>query len=80
VNWSRNSSANWKKVIIHARQLPHQVFVLLQAHLALVSIPIFGKEAAVDELFAVAVGLICDRSLYQRLDAFRFLRGALLFD
>ena len=56
------------------------MFVLLQAHLALVSIPIFGKEAAVDELFAVAVGLICDRSLYQRLDAFRFLRGALLFD
>lgn len=69
-----------KQVIIQSRLLPHQVFVLLQAYLALVSIPIFGKEAGVDELFAVAVGLICDCSLYQRLDAFRFLRGALLFD
>jgi hypothetical protein len=51
-----------------------------QAYLALVSVPIFGEEAGIREIFAMALGLICDRGLDQRLNTFSFLGGTLLFD
>jgi hypothetical protein len=49
------------------------------AHLALISISIFEKEAGVNEIFAIALWLICFGRCNQSVDAFRRLCGILFF-
>jgi hypothetical protein len=49
------------------------------AHLALISIPIFSEEAGIHEIFAATFGLICNCRLNESVDAFRRLRWILLF-